>query len=164
MWVAELGCALGHGFEGWFASREDFEGQRQRGLVSCPSCGSLQVERRISAPRLNLGSGAALAPRGRAAEGVQAVASAGRLGQAQGREAPGPVDPREGLRMLLAQLKAGSEDLGAGFADEARRIHRGEAPERAIRGQASAAQCQSLLDEGIGVLALPDPDALGPTH
>jgi hypothetical protein len=62
MWVAELRCAQGHGFEGWFASREAFEDQSERGLVSCPRCGSQQLERRLSAPRLNLGTAAPKQP------------------------------------------------------------------------------------------------------
>lgn len=127
MWVAELGCEAGHGFEGYFGSREDFESQQARGLVSCPVCGSARVERRLSAPRINTG-------------------------------APAPVDE---LRSLVQRLRAGSEDVGQRFAQEARRIHEGDAPERAIRGQASRDELASLLDDGIPVLPLPD---LDPAH
>lgn len=127
MWVAELGCEAGHGFEGYFGSKDDFESQRGRGLVSCPVCGSAQVDRRLSAPRLNLGA------------------------------APAEAD----LRQLMQRLRQGSEDVGKRFPEEARRIHQGDAPERAIRGQASADEVEALLDEGITVLPLPD---LDPTH
>jgi hypothetical protein len=34
--VFELICADRHRFEGWFASAGDFEGQKGRGLLSCP--------------------------------------------------------------------------------------------------------------------------------
>lgn len=153
MWVAELRCAQGHGFEGWFASREAFEDQSERGLVSCPRCGSQQLERRLSAPRLNLGTAAPKQPPKQPPTQPQR--------QLHHQEPAGSAAP---LRELLAHLKAGSEDLGEGFADEARRIHRGQAPERAIRGKASGAQFEALLDEGIEVLALPDPDLLSPTH
>lgn len=153
MWVAELRCAQGHGFEGWFASREAFEDQSERGLVSCPRCGSQQLERRLSAPRLNLGAAAPKQPPKQPPTQPQR--------QLHHQEPAGSAAP---LRELLAYLKAGSEDLGERFADEARRIHRGQAPERAIRGKASGAQFEALLDEGIEVLALPDPDLLSPTH
>ncbi len=139
MWVAELGCRLGHRFEGFFGSRDDYESQAARGLVRCPQCDSPEVERQLSAPRLNLGAGSA-----------QAVQHA--------------QPPQPSLRELLSHLRAGSQDLGRGFAAEARRIHAGEAPERAIRGQASAQEVEALLDEGIAVLPLPDPDSLAPTH
>lgn len=153
MWVAELRCAQGHGFEGWFASREAFEDQSERGLVSCPRCGSQQLERRLSAPRLNLGAAAPKQPPKQPPTQPQR--------QLHHQESAGSAAP---LRELLAHLKARSEDLGERFADEARRIHRGQAPERAIRGKASGAQFEALLDEGIEVLALPDPDLLSPTH
>lgn len=137
MWVAELACEAGHRFEGWFATREDFEAQRGRGLVSCPSCGSSAVERCLSAPRLNLGAQPA---------------------------SPPPAEPRVQLRELLQALRDGSEDLGRRFPEEARRIHAGDAPERAIRGQASGAEIEALLDEGIAVLPLPDPETVAPSH
>lgn len=138
MWVAELGCPLGHRFEGFFGSRDDFESQAARGLVRCPQCDSPEVERQLSAPRLNLGAEQPAAPR--------------------------EPTPRELLSLLHAHLRANTEDLGRGFAAEARRIHAGEAPQRGIRGQASREEFEALADEGIAVLALPDPDSLASTH
>ena len=61
---------------------------------------------------------------------------------------------------LARQLVSRTEDVGEQFAEEARRIHYGEAPERGIRGRASAEQTESLLDEGIAVLPLALPEAL----
>lgn len=138
MWVAELGCPLGHRFEGFFGSRDDFESQAARGLVRCPQCDSPEVERQLSAPRINLG--------------------------AEAPAVPPPPTPRELLVQLHAHLRANTEDLGRDFAAEARRIHRGEAPERGIRGQASSEEFAALADEGIAVLALPDPDGVATTH
>jgi hypothetical protein len=59
------------------------------------------------------------------------------------------------LRELKAKLLSGSEDVGGRFAEEARRIHYGEAPSRAVHGQASHEDAKALLDEGVGILALP---------
>lgn len=142
MWVTELRCEADHRFEGFFPSRESFEQQRQRGLVSCPSCGSARVEAALNAPRLNLG---AAAPE-----------------QEPARSEPEAVPTS--LRELVARLKAGSEDQGRGFAQEARAIHEGRARQRAIHGQASGAEFLSLLEDGIAVLPLPDESQLDPTH
>ncbi|MDE2564417.1 MAG: DUF1178 family protein, partial [Burkholderiales bacterium] len=70
MKVLDLRCANGHGFEGWFASDDDYMDQNGRGLIECPLCADRVISRLPSAPRLNL-SGArepappagALAPR-----------------------------------------------------------------------------------------------------
>lgn len=146
MWVAELQCVHGHTFEGWFGSRSDFESQQARGLVTCPQCGSAEIGKRLSAPRLNLG----------ASEAPIAPTSAESHRPAQGPEAM--------LRELVAHMKAHTEDVGTRFAEEARRIHAEEAPHRAIRGQATPDERQALQDEGIEVWALPDLELPGGTH
>ena len=129
MLVLNLACALGHGFEGWFGSADDYESQRQRGLVSCPICANAEIQRMPSAPRINTG---AIEP----------------------QQAPSP----DRLRQALKQIGSQAEDVGQRFAEEARRIHYGDAPERAIRGQASAEETRDLLEEGIPVLPLPTAD------
>ena len=58
-------------------------------------------------------------------------------------------------RQLIQAIVNSSEDVGASFAEEARKIHYNEAPERSIRGQASADECEALRDEGIDILHLP---------
>ena len=50
MKVLNLRCANGHGFEGWFASDDDFMDQNGRGLVECPLCSDRVVTRLPSAP------------------------------------------------------------------------------------------------------------------
>ena len=73
-------------------------------------------------------------------------------------EASGP-DLQAAWLALARKVMAHTEDVGARFAQEARRIHRGEAQERAIRGQASPQETLQLLDEGIAVLPLLVPEA-----
>jgi hypothetical protein len=48
-----------------------------------------------------------------------------------------------------------TEDVGDNFAEEARKIHYQEAPERSIRGQATSDETAELREEGIEVVALP---------
>ncbi|HEY0822591.1 MAG TPA: DUF1178 family protein, partial [Ramlibacter sp.] len=118
MKVLNLQCSHAHGFEGWFASEDDFQGQLARGLVECPLCGDAQVTKMPSAPRLNLG---AAEPAPVPATAKQEVMSA----------------PNEQLQaawmQLVRQVMTQTEDVGERFAEEARKIHYGESEERGIR-------------------------------
>lgn len=145
MKVLNLQCSHGHGFEGWFASEDDFQGQLQRALVECPLCGDLSVAKMPSAPRLNLG-----AAREEPKQDVMAT--------------PDAAMQAAWLKMVR-HVMSSTEDVGERFAEEARRIHYGETEERGIRGQASRKETEALLEEGIGVLPLPVPKALkGPVQ
>jgi hypothetical protein len=140
MKVLNLQCAHAHGFEGWFGSEDEFQEQLARGLVECPLCGETAVTKMPSAPRLNLGAGEPAPKR-------DVVTTNDASMQA------------EWLKMVR-HVMANTEDVGERFPDEARRIHYGETEERNIRGQASVEETQALLEEGIGVLPLPTPNAL----
>ncbi len=153
MIIFDLSCQHEHRFEGWFQSREDFDSQSSRSLISCPDCGSLQVRRVPSA--LHVG-GQAKGP-----EGASPSQAPGPAASAPAAAAPQPpaIDPRAGARSALQQLTtmvlANCEDVGDRFAEEARRIHYLEAPERSIRGQASSEEYEALREEGVEVLRLP---------
>lgn len=144
MKVLDLGCPLGHVFEGWFASEDDFQSQKARALVQCPLCGDTAIDKRLSAPRLNLG---AQAPAARPVAEPAASAPAGAA------VAPDAAMQAAWLQMSR-KLIANTEDVGPRFADEARRMHHGEVEPRGIRGQASAKEAVALLEEGISVLPL----------
>jgi hypothetical protein len=147
MKVLNLRCANGHGFEGWFASDDDFMDQNGRGLIECPLCSDRVVTRMPSAPRLNLSG---------AREPV-ATAPAAKEGAA--------VDLQAAWLQAVQHMLANTEDVGERFADEARRIHYGETAHRGIRGEASAEERQALHEEGIEVLSIPVPRALkGPVQ
>ena len=139
MKVIDLRCQSGHRLEGWFAGDEDFLDQNGRGLIECPLCADKVIVRLPSAPRLNL-------------SGAQAPAAP---------TPPVPADESTTMQarwmQVVRRVIANTEDVGERFADEARRIHYGEAEERAIRGQASADQREALREEGIEVHALPVP-------
>ncbi|WP_425260496.1 DUF1178 family protein [Rubrivivax sp. RP6-9] len=144
MKVLNLRCANGHGFEGWFASDDDFMDQNDRGLVECPLCSDRVVTRLPSAPRLNL-------------SGAREPAVATKEGTA--------VDLQAAWLQAVQHMLANTEDVGERFADEARRIHYGETAHRGIRGEASPEERQALHEEGIEVLSIPVPRALkGPVQ
>ena len=147
MKVLNLRCAHGHGFEGWFASNEAFDTQLAAGLVECPVCADTAIVKLLSAPRLNLGN--AKAP----AEAVSAASS----------QVPAELSPEARWMRAVREVIAKTEDVGERFADEARKMHYGEAEERGIRGQATREQTEALLDEGIAVMPLPMPAALKET-
>ncbi|MFT3720347.1 DUF1178 family protein [Pseudorhodoferax sp.] len=146
MKVLDLQCAHGHGFEGWFGSEDDFQSQLARQLVECPICGDTAVLKKLSAPRLNLGAAVPEAAPGREVAAVDAKLQAAWM-------------------KMVRHVVENTEDVGGQFAEEARRIHYGEAAERNIRGQASREETEALLEEGIAVLPLPMPKALkGPVQ
>ena len=148
MIVFDLLCGAGHRFEGWFGSQPEYASQRQRGLLSCPKCGSASVERVPSATRINTG-----------AEPAKAAAP---------QPTPNPQDPilsgRDPLALaqvlysrLLDEILTKAEDVGAEFPAEARRIHYDQAPVRPIRGEATQEEHDALVDEGIPVARFPMP-------
>ena len=147
MKVLDLRCANGHGFEGWFASDEDFMDQNGRGLVECPLCADKVIGRMPSAPRLNLS-------RAQEARDTQEAQPA------RPTVMPQPADLQAAWLHAVRDLVNRTEDVGERFAEEARRIHYGESPQRGIRGQATGEQREALHDEGIETFALPVPRGL----
>lgn len=144
MIVFDLLCAGGHRFEGWFASAKDFASQNERHLVACPTCSSAPVERIPSATRANLG-----------AQPPKADKPPQKTPDMEGKDAFAIAQIL--YSRMLDELLAKSEDVGKQFPEEARRIHYKEAPERAIRGQATDEEHDELVDEGIPVARLPLP-------
>jgi len=152
MKVLSLRCAQSHTFEGWFASGEAFEAQLAGGLVACPMCGDHVITKLLSAPRLNLGASRDESPRADGAKPDVAIDASDRAQQAQAA-----------WLKMARHVMANTEDVGDRFADEARRIHYGETDERGIRGHATRAETEALIDEGIAVLPLPASVALKET-
>jgi hypothetical protein len=151
MKVLDLRCANGHAFEGWFASDDDFLAQNGRGLVECPLCADKIVTRLPSAPRLNLSGAREPVP----------VPPPDAKPTVEAR----PADLQAVWLQAVRHLLANTEDVGERFAEEARRIHYGEEPQRGIRGQATPEQRLALLDEGIETMSIPLPAALkGPVQ
>ena len=145
MKVLDLQCAHQHVFEGWFASEDDFNTQLARGLVSCPLCGDQHIEKKLSAPRLNLRAGkqdATPAP-------ASGVAMSNHPAHAELAELQ--------ARMLRAmrEIVANTEDVGERFAEQARAMHHGEIERRNIRGSATPEVALELIEEGVDVMPLP---------
>jgi hypothetical protein len=151
--VFDLQCEHGHLFEGWFGSHEDYDSQQSRGMLTCPMCQSATIEKRLSAPRLNVGHFDA-EPRASEAGGGASVSRETVL--AASPEALQLAQIQAAIMQQMRELVRNTENVGSGFADEARRIHEGESEERPIRGTATPEERESLVEDGITVVALPD--------
>ncbi|MEZ5751560.1 MAG: DUF1178 family protein [Paracoccaceae bacterium] len=124
-----LKCDNGHEFESWFASAAAFDALHASGHVTCAVCNSASVDKALMVPSV-----------------------AKPLPQA-------PLSERSALEEQLEALRRHVEEtsdyVGDSFADEARAIHLGEAPERPIWGEAKPDEARALIDDGVPVAPLP---------
>lgn len=144
-----LKCPEGHQFDSWFQSADAFDKLRQAGMVTCAVCGCGDVEKAIMAPRVRPARSAAAQPPAQS----EAVST-----PAEPPTAPlsTPASPAEqALAELKKQVEANSDYVGKSFAEEARAIHTGDAPERSIYGEANLEEAKSLIEDGVPVAPLP---------
>jgi len=129
-----LKCSSGHEFEAWFRSSADFDAQRSAGHVACAICASPEVEKAVMAP--------AVAAPAREAGPEPALSR--------------PASPAEAaLQEMRRHVERNSDYVGRDFAQEARRIHEGEADRRSIWGEASPGEAKALKEDGIPVAPIP---------
>ena len=159
MIVFTLKCQEGHEFETWFRDGAAYERQARRGLVTCPDCGSTEVEKAPMAPRLGRSSKSDPSPhREKEAPAVEAASPtppAAAPAEPMPDRPPTPAEFRRALQVLRRHVEANCENVGKGFADEARRIHKGEAKARGIYGDATPAEAKKLAEDGIEIAAIP---------
>lgn len=129
--------SCGHGFDGWFRSSADFDRQSDTGLLHCPACDAVRVEKALMAPAVTT---------------VSEVASAS-ASMAMGDGRTEAVMAK--LQELARAVRANSDYVGPKFAEEARRIHFGESEKRGIYGEATAEDVKSLLEDGVPALPMP---------
>jgi hypothetical protein len=151
----DLRCAASHRFEGWFSSSADYDRQNALDLIACPLCNDIAISKAPSAPYVgrkgNRGATAISADPGAAeAQEVLPIANAPMMPQAV-------AEIVEKLASIQNEVLKDSVWVGRDFADEARAIHYGESKERMIHGEASPAEANDLIEEGITVSALPMP-------
>ena len=126
-------CEYGHEFEGWFGASADFDDQQSRGLLECPVCASKAVRKAIMAP-----------------------AVAGTKKKVQDlNPAQGQAMMMEAMGRLRRHVEDNFDDVGDGFATEARAIHEGKAEDRGIYGQATPIEVRDLVEDGVPIAPLP---------
>lgn len=159
-----LKCAEGHSFDSWFQSAAAFDKLAAAGMVSCAVCGSTEVTKAIMAPRVRPGRKAVSGvgePEPQAAEASAPVsASAPVPAHAAAQHGPGLLSRPSGeVEKAIAELRRKVEEtsdyVGGDFVREARAMHLGEAPERAIHGEAKLEDARELIEEGVPVMPLP---------
>ena len=147
-----LRCGSEHAFDGWFRNSDTFQSQVEQGLIACPQCGDTAITRGLMAPAI---------PRKGASRAVEPVPTPALASQPATPPPPAaaatglPDQIRAVLQRIRAEVERTSDYVGPKFADEARRIHRGETEKRNIHGESTPEQAESLAEEGIEVTQIP---------
>ena len=150
----KLHCTNGHEFESWFKDSAAFDQQARLGFLECPICGDTSISRALMAP-------AVVKPRGVPVPVTAAPPAAPVATPAPGPAAPAmtatpiPAQVRAALQRLRAEVERHCDYVGPAFPDVARSIHRGEAEQRGIYGEATPDQAEMLAEEGIQVARIP---------
>jgi hypothetical protein len=158
-------CSHDHEFDGWYKDSAGFDRLAKRGLVECPTCGDTKVQRAMMAPAVSTRQAL---PAPMPAPTPQAPVTSEAPGQApgppEGQPSPPPMAMTGGpipdqMRAMLQRMRAEVEKqcdyVGPAFADEARKIHRGESEQRGIYGETTPEQAEALGDEGIEFARIP---------
>ncbi len=132
MIIFNLSCSdCDFSFEGWFENTKDYNKQIKKGLITCPSCNSIQIKKGLMAPNVAKKSNSKISKRNKS------IASA------------------SNVKKLKKIIEKEFDYVGDKFAEEAKKIKYGEVEERAIYGEASIEQTKELIEEDIDVLPLP---------
>ena len=133
MIIYDLKCEKNHIFEGWFNDRTAFEEQKEKKLVSCPVCGSSNIE---------------IVPSSITVMGKET----GRLDKNYKN-----LSSAKALRMFNEYIDKTFEDVGNSFAEVALKIHAGEEDSRNIRGTVTKNEEDTLREEGVPFVKIPIP-------
>ncbi|MCV6586751.1 MAG: DUF1178 family protein [Marinibacterium sp.] len=139
-----LKCADGHTFDSWFQSAAAYDKLAAAGHVACAICGGSNVSKSMMAPRVSTGD----------------AAGPSRAEVPQSDPQPGALSaPHSEAEQLIARmrdhLEKNSDYVGTDFASQARAMHDGDAPERAIHGEARPDEARKLIEDGVPVAPLP---------
>lgn len=150
----KLRCGAGHEFEGWFQDSAGFEKLAKVGLVECTVCGNTQVERALMTPAVVSSRKKAKPPAPPPQPAAEPPAAPPADAQ---RMAAGPIPAQlvAMLQRLRTEVEKSCDYVGKDFAEEARKIHNGEAEARGIYGEATDAEAEALAEDGIDVARLP---------
>lgn len=124
----DLICSNGHLFECWFKDSASFEEQQAAGIINCPICDDTQVVKVLSPFMIKKGSG---------------------------ERKKGEDVLHQALQVIHEYLDKHFEDVGPRFAEEALKMHHGEAERRNIRGTATNEEEVILREEGVQFFKVP---------
>ena len=147
----DLQCGAEHRFDGWFKDSASFDKQAARGLLQCPVCGDVTVERALMTPSVPK-KGRALVPAPAQPPATAPTSPAAPVAVAGPRM---PDHVRAMLMRMRQEVERNCDYVGEEFADEARRIHSGESTRRGIDGEATSDDVEALAEDGIEVARIP---------
>ena len=153
-----LTCGNGHGFEGWFQSSADFDDQKSRGLLACPLCDDPHISKALMAPNVTAKSNTknnAMAERSVMPTQPTQPQQQALLPQITPEMAAAAAEALAEMRKVQNKIVETCDDVGDGFAEEARKIHYGETEARGIYGHASDDEAEALHEEGIEITKMP---------
>ena len=127
-------CDRSHKFDAWFKSAEAYDQQAERGIVTCPICNSVRVEKALMAPALSR-------------------MNSDKLSLSSGH--PQQAEIREMLRVMRKKVTSEADYVGDKFAEEARKIHFKEVDARGIYGEATKEEVAALVEDGVDFMPLP---------
>lgn len=145
----DLHCSNGHQFEGWFASSADFDMQKSRGLLVCPTCNDGVIQKALSVPNVPRKGNQRPAPSPSVAPAVAAADT-----PVPEALPPAVVELVQKLARAQSEMLDKSQWVGGNFAETARAIHYGEEPDRLIHGETSSDEAKALVEEGISIAPL----------
>jgi hypothetical protein len=178
MIVFDLTCAQGHVFEGWFRDSAAFEVQKTAGDIVCPICADCQITKAPMAPRLALSAQSEERAHEHAQEHAQEqvaqevpvpvttarIPARDRRSREEVFHAPAAATEKaaklaaeaaRALRALREEVQRSCDYVGDKFAEEARKMHYGEAEKRSIYGETTFDEAKELREEGIEIQPLP---------
>ena len=161
----DLRCSQGHDFDGWFKDSDAFDKLARAGLVECPACGGTEVAKQLMAPAVVKAPGVKGRPERLAAKppasppaqapAADAGATSGPASGAATVAGPIPAQVVAMLQRMRAEVEKRCDYVGKDFAEEARRLHRGESERTGIYGETSDAEAEALREEGIEIARIP---------
>ena len=146
-----LRCDEGHEFDSWFNNSASFEKQAKRGLLECPHCGTTKVDRALMTPNVPR-KGRITADTPPPPVATPPVPSAQALDKVAEHM---PDHIRAMLQKLRSEVEKNCDYVGPEFAEEARRIAKGETDPRGIYGETTAEEAEALAEEGIDIARIP---------
>tara|TARA_A100001011_G_C13774952_1_gene620756 strand:+ start:13 stop:480 length:468 start_codon:yes stop_codon:yes gene_type:complete len=142
-------CSKEHQFEAWFRSYDDYNNQVISKMIDCPICGDNNVQKGLMAPAVQSSKNkirnqeAKNSIKNNSTENLDhnVVANSDHL--------------RVAFNMLRKYVEKNCENVGDNFAQEARKISKGEAIERNIYGKATFEEVEKLQEDGIDIASIP---------
>ena len=117
-------------FEGWFDNTKEYEKQKRKKLVNCPSCNSPSIKKSLMAANLSKKSNS-----------LKSVKQKKMLANS--------------INKYKKIIEKNFDYVGENFTEEAKKMKYGEVDERSIYGEANLEQTKELLDEDINIVPLP---------